>query len=89
MGKNGEDCRKKRIRDKGPFTCNGPVMSRSDKFQQIVASLHEAAIDPGGWSEASARIEKALEIRGTGIVCSAGNYQAEVRIFEAVSTIAG
>ena len=64
-------------------------MSRSDKIQRIVASLHESAIDPDGWSKASALIDEALGIRGTGIVCSEGNNEKEIRVFEAVYMIAG
>lgn len=89
MEQDGEDRRKKKEQDKGPPAHTGAVMSRSDKIQRIVASLHEAAIDPGGWSRASALIEEALGIRGTGIVCSEGNNEREVRVFEAAHMVAG
>ena len=89
MEQDGEDRRKKKEQDKEPFAHTGAVMSRSDKVHSIVAALHEAAIDPGGWSRASALIDEALGIRGTGIVCSEGNNEKEVRIFEAVHMVAG
>lgn len=89
MEQDGEDRRKKNGRKQGPLARTGAVMSRSDKVQRIVASLHEAAIDPGGWSKASALIEETLGIRGTGIVCSEGNNEREVRVFEAVHMVAG
>lgn len=89
MEQDGEDCRKKKEQDKGPLVRTGAVMSRSDKIQRIIAALHEAAIDPGGWSKASALIEEALGIRGAGVVCSEGNNEKEVRVFEAVHMVAG
>lgn len=64
-------------------------MSRSDKIQRIVATLHEAAIDPSGWSKASALIDETLGIRGTGLVYSEGNNGKEVRVFEAMHMFAG
>ena len=47
-------------------------MSEAEAFERILASLHEAALDPARWPGAAALIDEALGTHGNTLVCSDG-----------------
>ena len=47
-------------------------MSEAEAFERILASLHEAALDPARWPGAAALIDEALGTHGSTLVCSDG-----------------
>ena len=42
-------------------------MSRKDSFEQILASLHEAAFDSARWPDAAGRIDRATGLKGNAL----------------------
>ena len=48
-------------------------MSRRDAFEQILASLHEAALGHADWSSASLVIDEALGTHGSTLACGDGD----------------
>ena len=48
-------------------------MSEAESFERIVASLHEAALDPARWSGASMLIDQALRAHGSSMVMGDGD----------------
>ena len=56
-------------------------MSEREAFDRILASLHEAALDPAHWSTASALIEEALGAHGSSMTFGDGSSGEEIRIF--------
>ena len=56
-------------------------MSEREAFDRIVASLHEAALDPALWSIAAALIDEALGTHGSSLVVGDGDAAEDIRIF--------
>ena len=55
-------------------------MSERDGFDRILAALHEAALDPVRWADASALIDEALGTHGSSLLFGAGETEEDVRI---------
>ena len=55
-------------------------MNERDAFRRILATLHEAALDPVRWAAASALIDKALGTHGSNLMFGAGDSEEDVRI---------
>ena len=56
-------------------------MSEHDAFDRILASLHEAALDPACWSGASALIDETLHTHGSGMVFNDWPSEEDMRIY--------
>ena len=56
-------------------------MSDGDAFERIVASLHEAALDPGRWPGASALIDEALGTHGSSVGLGDGESEEDYRVY--------
>ena len=56
-------------------------MSERDAFERIVASLHEAALDPGRWPGASALIDEVLGTHGSSVALGDGESEEDYRIY--------
>ena len=56
-------------------------MSEWDAFESILASLHEAALDPGGWPGASGQIDEFLGTHGSTLGCGNGQWDEDFRIY--------
>ena len=56
-------------------------MSEGEAFERILASLHEAALDPAHWSSASALIEEALGAHGSSMMFGDGSSEEDIRIY--------
>ena len=56
-------------------------MSERDMFERILASLHEAALDPANWPTASKLIDEALGTHGSSMMFGEGNSGEEIRIY--------
>ena len=56
-------------------------MSEAEAFGRILASLHEAALDPGSWSRASALIDEALGTHGNSLTLADGASEEDIRIY--------
>ncbi len=55
-------------------------MSGRDSFGHILASLHDAALDPARWSGASALIDEALHTHGSSMVFGDWVSEEDIRI---------
>ena len=64
-------------------------MSEREAFERILASLHEAALDPARWSTASALIDEALGAHGSSMVFGDGDRAEDIRIHFAWSFFRG
>ena len=58
-------------------------MSQQDKFNGILSSLNEAALDDALWPAASALIDEACGVRGNALVMGRGHSQEDGEIFYA------
>ena len=56
-------------------------MSERDAFERIVASLHEAALDPGRWPGASALIDETLGTHGGSVALGDGESEEDYRVY--------
>ena len=56
-------------------------MNERDAFERIVASLHEAALDPGRWPGASALIDEVLGTHGSSVALGDGESEEDYRIY--------
>ena len=56
-------------------------MSEREGFERILASLHEAALDPACWPSASALIDEALGTHGNSLACGDGESEEDYRIY--------
>ena len=56
-------------------------MSERDRFERILASLHEAALDPARWPGASALIDEALGTHGSTLASGDGESEEDYRIY--------
>ena len=56
-------------------------MSEGEAFERILASLHEAALDPAHWATASALIEEALGAHGSSMTFGDGSSEEDIRIY--------
>ena len=56
-------------------------MSESETFESILASLHEAAIDPDGWPDASGLIDRVLGTYGSTLACGDGGSEEDYRLY--------
>ena len=55
------------------------VRSALNPFDRILASLHEAALDPARWPSASALIDDALGTHGNTLACGDGEAEEDYR----------
>lgn len=55
-------------------------MSEWETFQSLLASLHEAAIDPDGWPDASGLIDRVLGTYGSTLACGDGGSEEDTRL---------
>ena len=56
-------------------------MSEREAVERILASLHEAALDRGGWSSAAGLIDDALRTHGSCMAFGDGTSDEDVRIY--------
>ena len=56
-------------------------MSEWETFESILASLHEAAIDPDGWPDASGLIDRVLGTYGSTLACGDGGSEEDYRLY--------
>ena len=56
------------------------AVNGSGALEPILMSLHEAALDPSRWSNATALIDEALNTHGSGMVLADGNSSRDTRI---------
>ena len=56
-------------------------MSDRDEFDQILATLHEAALDDAHWPNASRLIDVTLGAHGNTLVCGAGQTGEDIQIY--------
>ena len=57
------------------------VVSEEDAFERILASLHEAALDPVRWPSTAALIDEALGTHGSTLVFGDGDSEDDLRIY--------
>ena len=57
------------------------VRSELNAFERILASLHEAALDPARWPSASALIDEVLGTHGNTLACGDGESDEDYRIY--------
>ena len=57
------------------------VRSELNAFERILASLHEAALDPARWPSASALIDEVLGTHGSTLACGDGESDEDYRIY--------
>ena len=57
------------------------VRSELNAFERILASLHEAALDPARWPSASALIDEVLGTHGSTLACGDGQSDEDYRIY--------
>ncbi len=57
--------------------------SQRDKFDHILASLHEATLDDARWPAASGLIDDVLGTEGNALTFGAGNLEEDIQIFSA------
>ncbi len=50
-------------------------------FERILASLHEAALDPARWPSASALIDEVLGTHGNTLACGDGESDEDYRVY--------
>ncbi len=55
------------------------VSNELNPFDRILASLHEAALDPARWPSASALIDEALSSHGSTLACGDGEAEEDYR----------
>ena len=58
-------------------------MNEEGTFERILASLHEAALDPTRWPGASLLIDEALGTHGSSLVCADGESVEDIRFYSA------
>ncbi|MCY3670263.1 MAG: hypothetical protein OXH14_04200, partial [Alphaproteobacteria bacterium] len=56
-------------------------MSEWDTFESILASLHEAALDPDGWPRAAGSIDRVLGTHGSTLACGGGEWEDDTRLY--------
>ena len=56
-------------------------MSEWETFESILASLHEAAIGPDGWPDASGLIDRVLGTYGSTLACGDGESEEDYRLY--------
>ena len=56
-------------------------MSEWETFESILASLHEAALDPDGWPDAAGSIDRFLDTHGSTLACGGGEWQDDTRLY--------
>ena len=64
----------------GAFAYEAMARSELNAFERILASLHEAALDPARWPNASALIDEALGTHGSTLACGDGESEEGYRI---------
>ena len=57
------------------------VRSALNPFERILASLHEAALDPARWPSASVLIDEALDTHGSTLACGDGESEEDYRVY--------
>ena len=65
----------------GASACEAVAGSELNAFDRILASLHEAALDPARWPGASALIDKVLRIHGSTLACGDGEVEGDYRLY--------
>ena len=58
-------------------------MNEEGTFERILASLHEAALDPDRWPGASLLIDESLGTHGNSLVCADGESVGDIRFYSA------
>ena len=56
-------------------------MSEEDTFERILASLHDAALDPVRWPSTAALIDEALGTHGNTLVFGDGDSEDDLRVY--------
>ncbi|MCY3623788.1 MAG: helix-turn-helix transcriptional regulator [Gammaproteobacteria bacterium] len=56
-------------------------MSEPDAFENILAALHEAALDSAAWTGAAALIDEALGVHGSTLACGDGESEEDFRLY--------
>ena len=56
-------------------------MSEWEAFESILASLHEAALDPHGWPGPSGMIDEFLGTHGSTLACGGGEWEDDTRLY--------
>ena len=56
-------------------------MSRHDRFERLLASLHDAMLDEAHWPIASARIDEACGSKGNILISSEGGLGNHAEVF--------
>lgn len=59
-------------------------MSDSDAFEQVLASLHRASLDPAHWPAVSALIDELAGIEGNALLIAEGTEE-DARILSAAA----
>ena len=50
-------------------------------FESILASLHDAALDPDGWPAAAGSIDRLLGTHGSTLACGGGEWEDDTRLY--------
>ena len=56
-------------------------MGEWERFESVLASLHEAALDPDGWPKAAGSIDRILGTHGSTLACGGGESEEGYRIY--------
>ena len=56
-------------------------MNERDEFERILAALHEAALEPAGWTGAAALIDEALGVHSSSLACGDGESEKDFRLY--------
>ena len=56
-------------------------MSGRDSFEQILAALHDGALDPAGWTVAAGLLDDALGVHGSTLACGDGKSEEDFRLY--------
>ena len=56
-------------------------MNERDAFGRILAALHEAALDPAGWTAAAVLIDEALGVHGSTLACGEGESDEDYQLY--------
>ncbi len=56
-------------------------MSEWEMFESVLASLHNAALDPDGWPDAAGLIDQVLGTYGSTLACGDGESEDDYRLY--------
>ena len=81
-GNEGTQCsRDMDHRAGGASVCEAVAGSELNAFDRILASLHEASLDPARWPGASALIDETLRTHGSTLACGDGEAEGDYRLY--------